>query len=175
MNKSGDGPIRPTLQKTTNATTGEPQGQGLAAKRRKNRKKDEPGWESSHDPKQEPTQLGLLIRTPCAFMRPPVFCSVVRIGRSGRGCADTAHALEFSEKKPRSDLCYGWPLPASLLPEHPARHHRLHRRAKSESSRTKILHQRLHFLAVCVLQFRAGGIDDQLAHQAPRQLIGVFQ
>ncbi len=25
------------------------------------------------------------------------FCSVVRIGRSGRGCADTAHATELAE------------------------------------------------------------------------------
>ncbi len=28
-----------------------------------------------------------------------IFCSVVRIGRSGRGCADTAHATELAERE----------------------------------------------------------------------------
>ena len=32
-----------------------------------------------------------------------VFYSVVRIGRSGRGCADTAHATEWAERGSTSD------------------------------------------------------------------------
>ncbi len=58
-------------------------GPGLAAKRRKRRKKDGAAWERTPPPKQEPTQLGLFIFTPCAPYGVPCFCSVVRTGRSG--------------------------------------------------------------------------------------------
>ncbi len=58
-------------------------GPGLAAKRRKRRKKDGAVWERTHSPKQERTQLGLFIWTPCAPYGVSCFCSVVRIGRFG--------------------------------------------------------------------------------------------
>ncbi len=44
---------------------------GLAAKRRKRRKKDGASWERTHPPKQKSTELGLFICTPRVSMRCP--------------------------------------------------------------------------------------------------------
>ncbi len=55
------------------------------------------GETSSSKTELKPDQP-FFIRTPCAPYEVPCFCSVVRIGRSGRGWADTAHTTEDNQR-----------------------------------------------------------------------------